>query len=247
VEQTGTNQTPDSPPSEDQARVWGKAVEGLRSEVVEGLLYAHDRVNADSTKVLEATAFLYAAIELLAERGLLSVAELDQRKQTVMERLVKVFLQRGMGVIMLEPEADKYTYPDVAEVDCSARLHLCKAACCKLSFALSQQDVQEGILRWELGDPYMARKESDGYCHHIDRCTLFCAVRERRPIPCRAYTCKNDKRIWQDFDGMVPVPDLETAFMDKVPGRAVAKLGKPRRREGIPMIEIEDGKSSQET
>ena len=42
----------------------------LRSEVAEGSLYIHSRLNANTTKTLEATAFLYALIELLEEKGL---------------------------------------------------------------------------------------------------------------------------------------------------------------------------------
>ncbi len=216
---------------------WLDALESLRSELVDGLLYTHGRVNADSSKLLETSAFLYAAIELLSERGLISVAELDERKKVVMQRLVKVFLKRGMGVILLEPEQDKYTYPEVAEVDCAARLHVCHAACCRLNFALSVQDVEEGVLRWELGDPYMSRREADGYCSHLDRETFTCTVREHRSIPCRAYTCRNDARIWKDFDRMEPVPGLDQAFRDRVAGHQIARLGKPRERVGEQMIE----------
>ena len=241
METTGAAPTSTDRPSDGRGaaepRGLEDTLESVRSELVAGLLYAHDRVNADSSKLLETTAFLYAAIELLAERGLISIAELDERKRTVMERLGRIFLKRGMGVVLLEPEADKYTYPDVAEVDCAARIHLCHAACCRLSFALSQQDVEEGILRWELGDPYMGRREADGYCHHLDRATLRCSVREHRPIPCRAYTCKQDRRIWKDFDGMEPQPDLAESFRDRVDGCSVAKLGQPRVRDGEPMIQ----------
>ena len=35
------------------------------------------------------------------------------------------------------------------------RVHLCKASCCRLPFALSRQDVEEGIVRWDLGQPYL--------------------------------------------------------------------------------------------
>jgi hypothetical protein len=39
-----------------------------------------------------------------------------------------------------------------------------------------------------------------------------CSVREHRPIPCRAYDCRNDPRIWSDFANYVINPDLENLF-----------------------------------
>jgi hypothetical protein len=57
----------------------------LREEVVQGLLYAHSRANANTTKTLKAASFLYALIELMSEKGLITVDELDERKRTVGE------------------------------------------------------------------------------------------------------------------------------------------------------------------
>ena len=59
----------------------------LRQQMTEGLLYTHHRLNANTTKTLEATAFLYALIELLEEKGLLSIDALDARKAVVAQRL----------------------------------------------------------------------------------------------------------------------------------------------------------------
>ena len=36
----------------------------LRQQIAEGLLYTHSRLNANTSKTLEATAFLYALVEL---------------------------------------------------------------------------------------------------------------------------------------------------------------------------------------
>mgnify|MGYP001559982809 FL=1 len=52
-----------------------------------GLLYTHTRINDNTKKTLEAASFLYALIELLNEKGLLSIEELDERKKQVAERL----------------------------------------------------------------------------------------------------------------------------------------------------------------
>ncbi len=57
--------------------------EDERREVAEGLLYTHTRINDSTKKTLEAASFLYALIELLNEKGLVSIEELDERKKQV--------------------------------------------------------------------------------------------------------------------------------------------------------------------
>jgi len=180
----------------------------LRAEMVEGLLYIHGRLSANTGKILESASFLYALIELLHEKGLLSIDELDARKQLVGERLADQFRQNGTGILLQEPEYDKYTFQDETKIDCAGRIHLCQAACCRLPFALSRQDVREGIIHWNLGRPYIIAQDEDGYCHHLERGACRCSVRQHRPVPCRAYDCRSEKRIWLDFDSMLVNPDI---------------------------------------
>lgn len=52
----------------------------LRHQIAEGLLYAHSRLNANQRKTLEAAPFRYALVELLSERSLITVDQLDSRK-----------------------------------------------------------------------------------------------------------------------------------------------------------------------
>jgi Fe-S-cluster containining protein len=33
-----------------------------------------------------------------------------------------------------------------------------------------------------------------------------CTIYERRPGACRAYDCRNDRRVWLDFEARVPAP-----------------------------------------
>jgi Fe-S-cluster containining protein len=89
-----------------------------------------------------------------------------------------------------------------ATVDCDARIHVCKAVCCRLKFPLSTAEIEEAIVKWDIGHPYLIRHESDGYCTHNDRSAHGCTVYERRPTVCRTYSCVGDKRIWADFDAM---------------------------------------------
>lgn len=183
-----------------------------RSEVAGGLLYCHSRLNSNTSKLLESASFLYALIELLTEKGLVKIDELEEKKREVATRLLESFLDRGMGVAMQEDERDKYTFSETVEIDCESRVHLCKAACCRMSFALSQQDVEEGVIKWDLGRPYLIAQDADGYCRHLDRESNRCTVRDRRPLPCRGYDCRKDKRVWLDFENRTINPDLEEIF-----------------------------------
>lgn len=198
------DQNEQNKPSKDENPFLDK----LREEVAGGLRYTHTRANANTRKLLEIASFAYAAIDLLAEKGLLQIEELDERKKTIAERMVKKFIDEGMGITHQEKEQDKYTF-DAVQIDCESRLHLCKAACCRLRFALSKQDVEEGIVKWDFAHPYFIARGADGYCIHMDRTKLNCTVHANRPVPCRGYDCRKDKRIWADFEEKVVSPDLD--------------------------------------
>jgi len=101
-----------------------------------------------------------------------------------------------------DPEHEKYSFKHEARVDCHRRLHICKAICCKFPFALSRQDVEEGIIRWDFGRPYLIAHDADGYCVHLDRKTYQCTVHESRPVPCRGFDCKDNEKwkVWVDYE-----------------------------------------------
>ena len=181
----------------------------LRHQIADGLLYTHSRLNANQRKTLEAASFLYALVELLNEKGLLTIEELDERKAVVAQRLTEQLRREGNGALLQEPEYDKYAFPYGAQVNCAERIHLCKGSCCRLPFALSKQDVREGIVHWELGQPYVIEHGADGYCTHMDCHTRACTIYAHRPAPCRGYDCRSDQRIWLDFAQMIPNPALE--------------------------------------
>lgn len=202
-----------------------RPAEELREEVARGLLYTHSRANANSSKLLEVAAFSYALIELLAERGLITVAELDERKAEVGRRLAEKFAETGMGVALTNEERDAGGAPPNAEIDCESRLPLCRAACCKLRFALTARDVEAGRVRWNLGQPYMIRQGDDGYCHHLDRASQGCGIYEDRPFVCRAYDCRKDKRIWEDFEKGVVSPGLDELIRLKANDRDAGRQG----------------------
>jgi Fe-S-cluster containining protein len=171
-----------------------------RREIEEGLAYLHGRVGATAARALESAAFVYALIELLVERGTISLEELDVRKKQVAPRLLKRFESQDGGVATQQSAHDKYSAPHEAQIDCDRRLALCKAACCKMVFPLSPQDIDEHVIHWQLGQPFVIAKGEDGYCSHLDRHNMRCAVHSARPLPCRVYDCRNDRRVWLDFE-----------------------------------------------
>lgn len=209
-------------------RAQGKSIEDLRHDVAGGLLYTHHRANANTSRILEVAAFSYAAIELLKERGLLTEEELNERKQIVGERLLEKYMKKNMGIMLQDGDKDKYQFQGSAPIDCENRLHLCKAACCKLQFALSRQDVKEGIVQWDLEHPYMNAQAKNGYCTHLKQGACRCSIYAHRPIPCRAYDCRGDTRIWQDFERRIVSPDLEKLLTQSPSGSSHAD-GDPRR------------------
>jgi Fe-S-cluster containining protein len=200
------------PASGERVEAGDITLENLRNDVAEGLMYSHSRENANTSKVLEVASFSYALMELLMERGIISVEELDERKRKVGQRLADKFAEKGMGVALTDDEKDKYAYEGAVQIDCDNRIPLCRGACCRLSFALTVQDLEEGAVKWALGRPYMIRHDADGYCHHLERETKHCGIYDKRPIVCRSYDCRKDKRIWADFENRIVSPDLGKLF-----------------------------------
>lgn len=177
-------------------------------QVAEGFLYTHARLNDNTQATLDAASFLYGLVELLHEKQLISIEELDQRKGEVAARLARKNREKGIGVLLQEPESDKYSFAAEVRIDCENRVQWCKAACCRLPFALSKQDIREGRVRWDLGQPYMIAQDEAGYCTHLDRGCHQCTIHEHRPVPCRGYDCRHDARIWLDFDSCTVNPDI---------------------------------------
>ncbi len=179
-------------------------------EFSSGLLYTHSRITDNTKKILESTSFLYGLIELLKEKGLISIEELDNRKREVAERLVKKFAESGVGLMYQDPEHDKYTFEHEARLDCQSRLPICKSICCKFPFALSRQDLEERIIRWNFSKPYLIAHGGDGYCVHLESNSHRCTVYERRPVPCRGFDCQNNGKwkVWADYEKQIMNPQL---------------------------------------
>lgn len=89
------------------------------------------------------------------------------------------------------------------DIDCAALAPLCKLRCCRIfDIELSREDIADGI-RWELGAPYLLERNHQG-CSYLG--PSGCTTYETRPATCRSFDCRQDKRVWLDWDKKIPAP-----------------------------------------
>jgi hypothetical protein len=120
--------------------------------------------------------------------------------------LAQILVADSHPRVSLDPIGDKYATAG-ADIPCAELLALCGARCCQLTFALSTEDLDEGIIRWDYGQPYLIRQRaSDRFCVHNDPATRGCAVHAHRPRTCRAYDCRSDPRVWIDYAQRIAAP-----------------------------------------
>lgn len=185
----------------------------LREDLDDGLRFTHLMGDVTRREVYQTAVTVFALIEELKASGAIDDGEHDARTMALQSKEVE---RLGDHLhIMMELRVDKYAITDLPDVDCDARIPLCRGRCCTLHFPLSKQDLDERVVKWDYLKPYIIRQsEADGYCVHNDRQTKGCTVYHHRPAVCRTYTCKNDKRIWIDFDKRIPA--IDPSFEPKV-------------------------------
>lgn len=191
------------------AQVTGEANAPGRREVELGFMFDHSLMSQTARQALSGSATALALAQLLTELGVIDEHAFAERRSAIVAELRQEAEQDGLGLYLNHSVEDKYALTDLPQIDCSDRVRLCKAACCTYRFPLARQDVEEGVLQWELGRPYWNRQDSTGYCVHNDPAGRGCRVYDQRPAPCRVFDCRQDERIWTDFDGMVINPELE--------------------------------------
>lgn len=185
--------------STDEASVPEK-VQGLEKQLEYSGLFTHSIFSKFSDRINENEAFLFGLIDYLIAKNGLSTDELKGYVEQVKKEINAKGENLNPGVALRIENPDKI--PPPPRVNCEERLHICKAVCCKLSFALSPPEVESGKIKWELGRPYFIRQEKSGYCSHINPENKCCSIYKERPGVCTNYSCENDKRIWKDFDNM---------------------------------------------
>jgi hypothetical protein len=116
----------------------------------------------------------------------------------------KIKADRGIKV-RLSMATDKYSV-ESSDIDCAARIPLCGARCCSFDVALSTQDVLERKLPFVIDQPYMLpRDPATKKCACMDA-QGACTAYDYRPATCRSYDCREDRRVWLDFEARVPAP-----------------------------------------
>jgi Fe-S-cluster containining protein len=173
----------------------------LEKQTEKASLFTHTVLTEQIMRQNESDAFLYGLIDYLTQKGIVLPEELQAVVASVKKEIIekKEFAHLGVAV-RVDAEQDDVPF---IPVNCDERIHICNAVCCRLSFALSIDEIESGQLKWELGKPYHIRHQSNGYCYHINSDTRRCSVYEKRPSVCRKYTCANDNRLWKDFDHMI--------------------------------------------
>lgn len=178
--------------------------ESDRTDLEDGLRFLHTLAMQSKLDLVGANTRLLALVEELVAGGVLDLRAFEERRLVIAEREAKRMTREGHVKVMVEPTEDKYKLGDLPEIDCESRIPLCKARCCSLSFALSHQDLDEKVVRWDYARPYHIRQDDSGYCCHNSPQTRGCMVYEHRPAVCRSYDCREDSRIWKDFANRIP-------------------------------------------
>lgn len=173
--------------AEDLARTLGAIAEELAA--------FEPQSPEEAGQLRSAAKRLSRVVELLVARGVLSSRD---------ARLIDCLGDSATkSVVRLAVVRDKREVPS-PPIDCAKYLHLCHARCCSLRVTLAPDDVRVDHLRFELDDPYVLERGADGYCvyHSLDGCTCY----HDRPAICREYDCREDKRVWLDFEQQLPAP-----------------------------------------
>jgi Fe-S-cluster containining protein len=148
---------------------------------------------------------LAARVIALEEHIAPSASEsIDDREHTLLSDLQAADDASHYRLHIAEP-VDKYTV-DSSGPDCASIIPICQARCCTLSFPLSTQDLDENLIQFDLGRPYLIAHADDGHCVHLDRTTRGCGCYSHRPAICRTYDCRTDPRIWSDFSTLTLAP-----------------------------------------
>ena len=132
-------------------------------------------------------------------------------------------------VVRLAVVPDKYAVEGPVDLDCAALIPICGARCCSFTVGLSKQDVIEGKLPWVLERPYELPRDPQ-----TKRCICAgengaCTVYEHRPGLCRQYDCRNDKRIWTDFENRISAPIMHTMLPDPIPDEMPLIVHPPKK------------------
>ncbi len=171
-----------------------KEIAELRDEVQRGLRFCHVVMTNNTALAKDATHTVNGLGHALASDGSIDTNAVIRARDAYWQRSKPPEVRATLAAAV-----DKYdeTQP-TAKIDCASRLHLCRAACCRLGYVLSNQDLGEGVIKWDYGQPYLIKRDVDGWCVHLNS-GCQCSVYAQRPMTCRGYDCRQNGEIWVDF------------------------------------------------
>jgi hypothetical protein len=197
--------TPMDHPTHAPAR---SPLDELERQVERGSMFTQAVLQKSFTRLSLVEAVMGELVEVLTDKGVLSLEDIPGvsaataaaagRDEPEPDEDHSAMLRWPAIAIREDPDEP----PETEAVDCDARMATCHAVCCKLKFALSGDEVERGVVKWDIGHPYIIRQSSTGYCCHNSE-GGGCGVYDNRPGVCRRYSCRHDDRIWTDFDNMV--------------------------------------------
>ena len=196
-----------------------------RADLHDALRFLHSMAAQGKLELDRIDAILAALVRTLIESGRLDPARVEQLLPEATAKLEARAL--GEATVDVGPALDKYAVASPPELDCAQLIPLCQGRCCRLVFALSFQDLDEGQVRWDYRRPYQIRQRDDGYCVHSAPETRGCGVYAARPATCRGYDCRTDKRIWDDFERRIPAPLERFSELVEIRKRERMAPGKP--------------------
>lgn len=178
-------------------------------EIIKGFESTYFILDDNINRIFQASVDLYTLLDILADKKIIKKNEFEKRRKRFEQQQLEDYEKTGIGTLIHEQAlADKYKLPDMPEIDCASRIHLCKAACCSFAYCLTLQDIYEGV-RWDLSKPFKSVKGEDGYCIYFNRQNgMKCSIYDKRALSCRQFDCRNDRRIWVDFDKSIINPNL---------------------------------------
>lgn len=170
----------------------------LDHQIEKASLFIHTALTNQILRQNDSDALLFGLIDYLVSKEVVLPDELFEVVSKIKQEMVEKNEFSKLGVAIRVNEINDSS--QIVKINCEEYLHICKAACCRLSFALTTKEIELGFLKWDLGKPYYNRRRTDGYCYFITNDSKCCNIYKERPSVCRNYNCATDKRIWKDFD-----------------------------------------------
>ena len=174
-------------------------------DLIDSLRFVHGMAMQTRHMALNTRVNILTLIEELIAKGNLDLLGFDERRDRVAQR-EQQRTKKHISVNLAD-NVDKYSLKTLPDIDCNSLIPICKGRCCMPTVQLSIQDLDERKLEWNYKTPYNLRRGSDGYCIYSCPNTRNCLEYKIRPGICRVYDCRQDKRVWEDFEKRIPAAD----------------------------------------